>query len=346
MSIPTPTISIVLATFNGEEFLEKQLASLAGQTHLPLELIVSDDASTDGTRKIIREFQQHAPFKVVAHLNPVCKGYRENFLSATRLARGRWISFCDQDDVWHPTKLAICSTYMSIPGITQIVHQAELTDGNDRNIGFFDQGIRHTGVKTQMAYDLWGTFWGFSLLFDRRILDVFDTQRRFVDYNDPRHLIAHDRWVFFLGQTLGHTIEVAQGLAQYRQHANNLVGNAQAPSRPKSISDIQKENAIYLLVTNQMRDIIVRLPVGIEKEFPLFDRDHALMICDRAINQLRGREKIYDSNSTKAIFECLAMMFRGDYRNAQNRSVRWRSFAKDLKISLTSVRSGARIGSG
>lgn len=346
MSTPIPTISIVLATFNGEIFLDKQLASLACQTLLPLELVVSDDASTDGTKEIVRKFQRHAPFPVVINSNDPGRGYRENFLSATRLARGQWISFCDQDDVWHPKKLAICSTYMSIPGITQIVHQADLIDQNDRNIGFFDQGIRHTGVKKQLAYDLWSTFWGFSLLFDRRILNVLDFKLRFVDYIDPRHLVAHDRWVFFLAQTLGHTIEIAEGLTQYRQHDNNLFGIAHPHSRSKSISDIQRENAIYLLVTNQMRDIIARLPVGIEKEFPLFDRDHALTICDRAIHQLRGRNKIYDSNSTKAILECLAMMYRGDYRNAQDRSFRWRSFAKDLKISLASIGSDARLGSG
>lgn len=337
MSIPTPTISIVLATFNGEEFLEKQLASLAGQTHLPLELIVSDDASTDGTRKIIREFQQHAPFKVLVNLNAVCKGFRENFLSATRLARGRWISFCDQDDVWHPKKLDVCSTYMSIPGVTQIVHQGDLIDRNDRRIGAFDQRIRSTGVKKQLAYDLWGTFWGFSLLFDRRILRYVDFNRRFVDYIDPRHLIAHDRWVVFLAQTLGHTVEIAERLVEYRQHENNLFGKPQPRRHPESVDAVQNENRVYLLVTQQMRDIVAQLPSGIEKEFPLFDRDRALMICEWAIHQLRSRERIYDSHSTKAVFECLALMLRGGYRHTRDHSVRWRSFAKDLSVSVKSV---------
>jgi glycosyltransferase involved in cell wall biosynthesis len=334
MSAPPSTISIVLATFNGEAFLEKQLASLANQTRSPLELVVSDDASSDATPEIIRDFQRRAPFPVIVQRNDHARGYRENFLSATQLARGRWISFCDQDGVWHPKKLEVCSTCMSIPGITQITHQVELIDRHGRDLGHFDQGIRRTGAKPQLAYDLWSTFWGLSMLVDRRVLQFVDFDRRFVDYIDSRHLVAHDRWAFFMAQTLGHTVEIAEKLATYRQHGNKRLGNQGPKARPGSVQEVRKENALHLTATLQMRDIVARLPVGIEKEFPLFDRDHALETCDRAVRQLLGRARIYDSQSTKAILECLGMMLRGDYRNAQDRSVRWRSFAKDLRISL------------
>ncbi|HUD33072.1 MAG TPA: glycosyltransferase [Variovorax sp.] len=335
MSDPhVPTISVVLATFNGAAFLERQLDSLAAQTRLPLELVVSDDGSTDGTRKLIQRFQRQAPFPVVAHFNARARGFRENFLLAARSARGRWIAFCDQDDIWHPRKLEVCAVHMAIPGITQIAHQADLIDAQGRRIGGFDQGIARTGVKRQLAYDLWGTFWGFSVLFDRRILEVAATDGRFVDYIDERHLIAHDRWVCFLARTLGHTVEIAEPLVQYRQHGDNLFGHAHAKPAHRSVADVRRENAVYLLATRQMRDIVERFPAGIEKDFPFFDRDHALRVFDRAACQLRGRERIYDSGSATALLRCMTMMLRGDYRNAQDRSVRWRSFAKDLGISL------------
>src|SRR5262245_27786779 len=57
-------ISIVLATFNGERYLEPLLQSLAGQTIAPLELVVGDDGSRDGTPEIVAEFARTAPFPV------------------------------------------------------------------------------------------------------------------------------------------------------------------------------------------------------------------------------------------------------------------------------------------
>ena len=330
-----PTISIVLATHNGEAFLEKQLASLAGQTKRPLELVISDDASGDRTREIIRKFERTAPFPVIVNLNDPGKGYRENFLSVTPLTRGDWIAFCDQDDIWYPAKLETCATYMSIPGITQIAHQADLIDASGEHVGLFDQGIRRTGVTRQLAYDVWQTFWGFSLLFDRRILEVVRSDQRFIDYIDARHLIAHDRWVFFLAQTLGHTVEIAEPLAGYRQHANNLFGNGAASARGKSTSDLRIENRTYLTATTQMREIVQQIPTGVEKVFPLFDRARALEVYGHAIRQLQGRERLYAGETWRSVIECFSMLLRGDYRNAQNSSIRWRSLARDLKAVLT-----------
>ena len=71
--------SVVLATFNGAKYVEKQLASLAEQTHLPSELIVSDDASSDATLTIIEQFAQLASFPVRIFVNPEKLGYAQNF---------------------------------------------------------------------------------------------------------------------------------------------------------------------------------------------------------------------------------------------------------------------------
>lgn len=59
-----PRVSVALATYNGERFLREQLDSLAEQTLLPAELVVSDDGSTDRTVAIVREFAGRAPFPV------------------------------------------------------------------------------------------------------------------------------------------------------------------------------------------------------------------------------------------------------------------------------------------
>jgi len=102
------SISIVMATFNGAEFLRSQLDSLAFQTLLPIELIISDDHSTDETLQIATSFSKCAPFPVRIYENDSRVGYRANFMRAAALAKGELVAFCDQDDVWMPEKLERC----------------------------------------------------------------------------------------------------------------------------------------------------------------------------------------------------------------------------------------------
>ena len=58
-------ISVAMATYNGGEFLQQQLNSIADQTRLPDELIVSDDSSSDETLEILNKYSEHVSFKVI-----------------------------------------------------------------------------------------------------------------------------------------------------------------------------------------------------------------------------------------------------------------------------------------
>ena len=80
-----PSVSIALATHNGEKYLAAQLESLSRQTTLPAELVVTDDASVDRTRDVLGEFAATAPFPVRLHQNETRLGYRANFMRAAAL---------------------------------------------------------------------------------------------------------------------------------------------------------------------------------------------------------------------------------------------------------------------
>jgi glycosyltransferase involved in cell wall biosynthesis len=83
-----PRISIAIATYNGERFLEEQMASIAHQSLLPTEVIVADDNSQDGTLEVVRRFAARAPFEVhiVQHARNI--GVLENFYSVFDACRG------------------------------------------------------------------------------------------------------------------------------------------------------------------------------------------------------------------------------------------------------------------
>jgi len=105
-----PLISVVMATFNGEMFLQKQLLSLNRLTYKNVEIIISDDGSTDDTLKIISEFNFKHPVKLLH--NPGPRGVAYNFSYGLQHAQGEFIALCNQDDIWMENKLETLLEYI------------------------------------------------------------------------------------------------------------------------------------------------------------------------------------------------------------------------------------------
>ena len=103
---PRLSLSVALASYNGERYIAEQLDSIARQTRLPDELIISDDASTDSTPAIVHEFAQRVPFPV-RFLQHERLGSTGNFELAIAACQGDIIFLCDQDDVWYPNKIEV-----------------------------------------------------------------------------------------------------------------------------------------------------------------------------------------------------------------------------------------------
>lgn len=99
------SVSVALCTYNGERFLQQQLDSLAAQTVLPNELIICDDASSDGTISILEKFSKISKFKVLIFKNTKNLGYVKNFEKSINLCSSSIIFLCDQDDVWASDKI-------------------------------------------------------------------------------------------------------------------------------------------------------------------------------------------------------------------------------------------------
>lgn len=98
-------ISVAMAVYNGELFIQEQLDSFVRQTRLPDELVISDNCSTDGTVEIVREFAAHAPFPVRLFINELNLGVSKNFERAIGECTGDIIFLSDCDDIWYPDKI-------------------------------------------------------------------------------------------------------------------------------------------------------------------------------------------------------------------------------------------------
>lgn len=99
----TGVVSVIMANRNGEAYLERAMRSVLDQTHRHLELIVSDDGSTDGSRAIARRLAA-ADTRVRLIDSPVGTSAGAARNRAIAQASGDWIAICDSDDILHPER--------------------------------------------------------------------------------------------------------------------------------------------------------------------------------------------------------------------------------------------------
>src|SRR5689334_9621809 len=98
--MPLPLVSCVVPVYNGERYLAEALDSILAQTHRPLQAIVADDGSTDGTAAVAAAYGDRVLVLRQANAGPAAA--RNLGLAA---ARGEYVAFLDADDLWHPRKL-------------------------------------------------------------------------------------------------------------------------------------------------------------------------------------------------------------------------------------------------
>jgi rhamnosyltransferase len=219
-----PGVSVALATYNGEKYLAPQLESLAGQSTLPAELVISDDRSNDRTVAIAREFSTRAPFPVRIFSNERQLGFRDNFMRAVEHCGSDLIAFCDQDDVWEPEKIAVMERLFDDPDMLLAFHNAMLIDAEGRTIGQLYNGSGGVVTCAPLMRHPWLVVPGFTQMFRRDLTRFSSLHSASRDVDWPGECLAHDRWFYFLASVLGRVAFVRQPLVRYRQHGDNAYG--------------------------------------------------------------------------------------------------------------------------
>ena len=102
-------VQIVMATYNGEKYIEKQIESIISQTITDWSLLIHDDGSTDETIKIIKHYEKKDSRIHLLDDNILFKNSSANFIHLIRNSddSAKYLSLCDQDDVCFPNKLEI-----------------------------------------------------------------------------------------------------------------------------------------------------------------------------------------------------------------------------------------------
>ena len=130
-------VSVALCTFDSARYLRPQLRSIAEQTVLPAEVVISDDGSHDDTLAIVEKWAAEAPFPVILLRNTTALGVTANFEQAVRATRGGLVALSDHDDVWHPDRVAVAQARFSEDPDLLLLHtDARLIDGEDVPLGY------------------------------------------------------------------------------------------------------------------------------------------------------------------------------------------------------------------
>lgn len=227
---PPETISVALCTYNGARFLEEQLASLQAQIRCPDELIVCDDRSTDKTVQLLEAFARIAPFPVRIHVNPANLGSTMNFDRAMRLCTGSLIAFCDQDDIWHSTRLSACAeAFQHDPRLELVFSNGQLIDEAGTQIPgrlwdkfTFDPAIRkriqHGDMLPLVRYRF---VTGATVMFRSHL-------REYVCPAAGEWL--HDGWIAAFAACLGGVGFLDEPLIRYRIHPQQQIGTGPGPT--------------------------------------------------------------------------------------------------------------------
>ncbi|TDA64547.1 MAG: glycosyltransferase family 2 protein [Clostridia bacterium] len=317
-------VSIALATYNGERYLQEQLDSFMRQTRLPDEVVVCDDGSTDDTLNILNSFIGLAPFSVRVYRNAEKLGYSKNFERAINLCSGDVVFLCDQDDVWFPEKLkTVLNIFQSVDRPYVVINDAEITDGGLNPVGLTVLGqIRSTGLSTDS--------------FISGCCTAFRTELRPLIIPIPQARLGHDLWIHQIGIALNKRVLVHQPLQYYRRHGENTSQWFTNRTTRATKFDLMRyygsgdshvactqRLALLSMLSERLAHRWLEVKDSLDEDLEL---NKVLGVIQREQKAVRRRLALLERNRLLRLLPAWSMLRRGDYRYFSG----WMSFVKDL----------------
>lgn len=243
-----PKIAVIMATYNGEKFLDVQLESILAQKDVEVSLFIYDDQSKDSTMKILDDYmKKHKNIK--ARVNAENKRSTKNFLDALFEFKDNkefdYYAFADQDDYWKDDKLITAIKFIEKTGKCTMYSS---------NLKVVDRDLVYKGHNVLPAeyefshYDeiCYNMVTGCTCVFDKAFKDL---ATKHYPIDDAR---CHDYWLGLIAcycKESNYVYNSDSSYILYRQHGNNVVG-AKKMSLSKRIHNFlfkKEDQIIYML---------------------------------------------------------------------------------------------------
>jgi len=236
-------ISVCIATYNGEEYIEAQLSSILIQLGDEDEIIISDDNSTDNTMAIINSINDDR-IKIISH----SKSYKydnifdyttHNFENALLQCHGDIIFLSDQDDIWMPYKVQIMCAYLT--NYHLVVSDAKVVDSNLKTI--CASYLKEIGINTGMLANIIKCrYLGSCMAFNRILL------KHILPF--PKSYVPHDLWIGLIAKYFYSVTFCPQPLILYRRHKKTVSSAANRSTSSLIFKIKYRLYTIYYLLKN------------------------------------------------------------------------------------------------
>ena len=219
-------ITILLATYNGEKYIETQIESLLSQTYTNWRLIIRDDNSTDNTPTLLEKYQQQYPDKITILPAAANLGSILNFNALLTFAHdAKYIMFCDQDDCWLPDKIAVTYSKMGalekeygtnhpVMVFTNFQYVNEEMQIIESKKDFEINTIQNFGFPHLLAQN---PVYGCTTIMNRALVDKIASI--------PAQAENHDHWAALVAAAFGKLYYLNTKTILYRQHSKNISGS-------------------------------------------------------------------------------------------------------------------------
>ena len=214
-------IAVVLATRDGELFLEEQLESIKNQTYQNFDLYISDDSSIDRTKAIIKKFIDDNPSINIIFYEKIYRSFQRNFLEtlANITDDYAYYCFCDQDDIWEETKLEHARSLLNnvtenMPNL--FCSSTKVINHENQEISASKQFYKRPSLQNALVQSIAG---GNTMVFNLHTKLLLN---RICNYEN---IVSHD-WITYLLVACyeGRIIYSPHPLIKYRVHKKNTIG--------------------------------------------------------------------------------------------------------------------------
>lgn len=215
-----PRVAILLATYNGAEYLCQQLESISRQTHDNWLIAVSDDGSSDTTLELLSHYRERLGESRLLVFTGPGRGFASNFLSLIyeKSIVADYFAFSDQDDCWHPDRLEKALRWLQEIDRTQpalYCGRTHLINNSGESMGYSPVFDRTPAFKNALVQSIAG---GNTMVFN-------SAARQLLAQAGPLSVVSHDWWSYMLISGAGGRVNYdSQPSIDYRQHGGNLVG--------------------------------------------------------------------------------------------------------------------------
>lgn len=231
-----PKVSILVATYNGEKYLRKQLDSIINQTYENIEIIIQDDGSTDGTFRILQEYAADDP-RIHAIQNKSNLGILKNFYSLISKCDGEYIAISDQDDIWEINKIEIL---LSNIASSSLIYTGSALMGDDDSLWgttlLEKIGIAPKSGKFLSNLPAENTISGHACLFRSDLKDTILKCSQMLEHKD----MMYDQLIGSIASFNHGVIYYDQPLTRHRIHANNNNNFFKKEESPKKTASSPK----------------------------------------------------------------------------------------------------------